>query len=471
MLTRPYYQQFDTETTNGRVLDLDLSSVDVIFDELEESEKDARQNWATTLKRLIDHYLPDDIALRIPTPLLQSQEIVLQQRIVAPKLAFGKVSSRSKRAEPRKGRMYPPAITVWPGFRDEVKAFKGSPSLELNENRLPSFSHALLKAADLNVKEEIYEQNFLVSNLREFLGRSKLIGEIAEESGGIGKIDFNLIKPIVADPKGIATSNEIAVVCESKSTHNLLLPLAATDTVRKYNMAYNAVGRDQNPRTVEWVNICHPLAELVGYMANNKRRYGALTSGSRTYFVRIEKVRRRDSMQISDVFFVGEENYLRAWAYMYKSGCDQMEDFVAPASWLVASKDSQTPERVGKKRPPTGDTSGGGKEKKARRGGGGNKAAGRGGVHGGRGRGGGVQDIPHIAFGDVDIVGILGFGRNGSVFKVCWQGKTVAMKQFDVGKDGDNGFNKEVEAYRKLQEAWGVLVPKPLFLSESISGG
>eukprot|EP00980_Cylindrotheca_fusiformis_P004560 scaffold975_cov90-Cylindrotheca_fusiformis.AAC.3 len=45
------------------------------------------------------------------------------------------------------------------------------------------------------------------------------------------------------------------------------------------------------------------------------------------------------------------------------------------------------------------------------------------------------------------------------------------MKQFDVGKDGDSGFNKEVEAYRKLQEVWGVLVPKPLFLSESISGG
>jgi hypothetical protein len=45
------------------------------------------------------------------------------------------------------------------------------------------------------------------------------------------------------------------------------------------------------------------------------------------------------------------------------------------------------------------------------------------------------------------------------------------LKQFDIGRDGDTYFEKEIQAYMLLQKAWGVLVPRPLFLSESFSGG
>ena len=71
-------------------------------------------------------------------------------------------------------------------------------ALVLNEE--PRLSDALLRAADLDAKREIHEQNVLSLNLWEFLGRSGLISKIAKESGGIGRIDFGLIKPTVADP-------------------------------------------------------------------------------------------------------------------------------------------------------------------------------------------------------------------------------------------------------------------------------
>jgi hypothetical protein len=45
------------------------------------------------------------------------------------------------------------------------------------------------------------------------------------------------------------------------------------------------------------------------------------------------------------------------------------------------------------------------------------------------------------------------------------------MKQFDVGKDGYGPFDSELAAYVKLRDAWCVLVPTPLFLSKSVSGG
>lgn len=56
------------------------------------------------------------------------------------------------------------------------------------------------------------------------------------------------------------------------------------------------------------------------------------------------------------------------------------------------------------------------------------------------------------------------------MFLAKWHGQRVALKQFDVGKDGYANFDKEVEVYETLRSAWGSLVPKPLFVSESWSG-
>jgi hypothetical protein len=47
----------------------------------------------------------------------------------------------------------------------------------------------------------------------------------------------------------------------------------------------------------------------------------------------------------------------------------------------------------------------------------------------------------------VEIIDTLGYGHNGVVFLAKWRGQKVAFKQFDVGKDGYEYFDKEVEAY------------------------
>jgi hypothetical protein len=70
----------------------------------------------------------------------------------------------------------------------------------------------------------------------------------------------------------------------------------------------------------------------------------------------------------------------------------------------------------------------------------------------------------------VEIIGTLGYGHNGVVFVANWQGQKVALKQFDVGKDGYECFDKEVTAYLALEAVWGLLVARPLFVSESWSG-
>jgi hypothetical protein len=80
-------------------------------------------------------------------------------------------------------------------------------------------------------------------------------------------------------------------------------------------------------------------------------------------------------------------------------------------------------------------------------------------------------ELPHVSYRDLKIVDVLGCGQNGAVLKVLWRGREAAMKQFDVGKRGYEPFDSELAAYMKLRDAWGVLVPTPLFLSKSVSGG
>jgi hypothetical protein len=65
----------------------------------------------------------------------------------------------------------------------------------------------------------------------------------------------------------------------------------------------------------------------------------------------------------------------------------------------------------------------------------------------------------------------LGYGRNGCVFRALWEGKHVAVKQFDLGRSGVYGmFRKEITAYELLKHAQGILVPKALFLTKSKFG-
>ena len=79
-------------------------------------------------------------------------------------------------------------------------------------------------------------------------------------------------------------------------------------------------------------------------------------------------------------------------------------------------------------------------------------------------------ELTHVPFKDLKIGAEIGFGRNGSVFRVQWKNQSFALKQFDLRKGGYDAFHREMAAYTRLQDAWGRLVPEPVFVSESPSG-
>lgn len=77
--------------------------------------------------------------------------------------------------------------------------------------------------------------------------------------------------------------------------------------------------------------------------------------------------------------------------------------------------------------------------------------------------------VKQVDFRTLTIGKVLGRGRNGDVFESEYNGETVAVKQFDLSKNFDS-YQKEVEAYVYLKDAWGELVPTPKFIAESPSG-
>lgn len=79
--------------------------------------------------------------------------------------------------------------------------------------------------------------------------------------------------------------------------------------------------------------------------------------------------------------------------------------------------------------------------------------------------------MPAVDFQDLVVGKEIGIGRNGSLFRVSWKGKEYALKQFDVGKDGIEGYENELAAYERMEKLWGEVVPKPYFVSETPSGG
>lgn len=132
-----------------------------------------------------------------------------------------------------------------------------------------------------------------------------------------------------------------------KSTHNLLRPVPAIKIVQTYNSEYIAVQVNQNGRTTRWNNVNHPLGQLLCYMLDNECSYGALTSATRTYFVRISD---DAEVFVSDAWFVGQENYLRTWANVNYLGCQDVggkteKCEIMMKDWKYTKKKGDTPDR------------------------------------------------------------------------------------------------------------------------------
>jgi hypothetical protein len=259
------------------------------------------------------------------------------------------------------------------------------------------------------------------------------------------------------------TQNEDVTCCmivETKSTHSLTLPMLATEVVLAHN-AGRVKGEGNNALAEE--RVCHPIGQLLRYMVSNGLRFGALSSGTRTYFFSIEDDGETvgGRVNVSDAFFLGQQDYLRAWAYCYSLSTHATAYEPINVSWAESDSDSvdgdidtddddgDNQRKAGKKHPgdspnPSNQT---------------------------------VQYstasvlIPLVPFESLSFGKPLGYGRNGCVFRADWQGKHVAVKQFDLGRPEVYAmFRNEISAYEKLKHAQGILIPRVLFLTQSKLG-
>jgi len=69
-----------------------------------------------------------------------------------------------------------------------------------------------------------------------------------------------------------------------------------------------------------------------------------------------------------------------------------------------------------------------------------------------------ASGLTEVSIDDVQILSNLGNGHNGVVHLAKWGERRVALKQFDIGKDGCEHFDKEIAAHLALKDAWGKVV-------------
>ena len=77
--------------------------------------------------------------------------------------------------------------------------------------------------------------------------------------------------------------------------------------------------------------------------------------------------------------------------------------------------------------------------------------------------------VQFVDYGHLQNKIYIAESRNGVVFSAEVDGIKYAVKQFDLSKNFE-GYKREIEAYKHLRAAWGELVPRPQFLSASLTG-
>jgi hypothetical protein len=321
-----YYKEFVELTKDGVVLFVDFSSNEDLNNTLEEEEKQERENYEKTIRNLATIY-----GNKKRHPKVRTREDLLRQRIVAPTLAFKEnynISARSStKIEIRSNRRYPSKIYEWSDFSTKVGEYIDESTAAMDDLSDYVFDHSLICARTMVAcANETIEQISLESNLNVLVQNGILYKkDISVETGVQGYPDFLYG----------SSDDKLTIICECKSTHNLLLPMKATECVEKYNTACEAM-QTTGIRSTEWYHIVYPLIQLIGYLVDNSRRYGVLTSGTRTYFVGIfdDGTDSLPVVRISDAWFVGGKNYLRAWAYIQRLKDAEWDPSGIPSAWM-----------------------------------------------------------------------------------------------------------------------------------------
>jgi hypothetical protein len=459
----PYYATFDQTTNNGHLFNRNLAAIRTLPEngDLTELESNDRTAWIDNRLQLVLHYIGAEDRAQITT-----REIFLRERVAPPPLVA--INPSKRQTEIRSERRFPPSVEAWVGFRAAVERFQPEPAeaAQAPEHLLRvctifKTSLTLLQTLKDESQEQFYHLQTVLNNLK----KAGLLDYLDSQNNGThGRPDHVL-------SSGEGENLVIRAILEYKSTHNLTLPMEAEEVAERYN---NGLARGGN----DFERVTKKCGQLIGYMVANDCAFGVLLSGTRCYFCRINE---NGQVQVSDAWFIGEEHYLRAWAYFYDQSGNNGE-FPDGGNWLNENSvirnqrrqrnDSSASQR---QQPPRdartqsqrsagrGDTPPS-KSKEDRR----NRRSHN--THHGD------PDVPFsqidvVPFQSVKFIEALGYGRNGCVFRALWEGKEVAVKQFDLGKGGMEGFLKEIEAYELMRDAQGILIPEALFLTESYGRG
>ena len=432
---------FITDTNNGKVLNEDRSrTIETSRLTLTREEIEERRAW----NNLRSSLMPTFEAMA--APMCTTVDQVLNHRVPPPLMGIDDASQRTA-ASGQRNRYYFPQLSAWADFETGVENFQVDRDLRLTPSRVPPLPFFLLNEFERMVTESD-EMQYLVRVIR-YLQNLDVHLEHRTSTNAIGDMDRALSYINGTDADGAVRRHLIAPI-ECKSTQNLLLPLGATEIADAYNEGYMNM-TTQGFRSATWCHVCRPLAQLFRQLKNNSIRFGVLTSATRTYFVRVCDTSRTDTtprVYVSRSYLLGEQNYLRAWAHfahLARTAADGQ--FTCPENWGLASTPSRAVNEIDEHNDNESDyvSSEVISSQTLRL----------------------ASWLPFVSVGDLVIMDPIGYGRNGAVFRVRWEGQEYALKQFDTATAiGLRSFIRESQAYALLQDVWGVLVPKPMFLSE-----
>jgi hypothetical protein len=186
-----YYDFFVSEANDGYVFDSDMSSMQTAADRLTALEAKERRDWNKSFADIRKHYMGKNLK----APKVISQEGVLQQRLIAPRMEPNDVTRRTGMTESRAGRMYPHPthLAVWDDAESNVANYRLStaPITDMYPRQFEVFHLMMIHGNKKGYRSEDKELEFLLNGL-DFLTAAKIVGEIEREVGTVGKPDFTL---------------------------------------------------------------------------------------------------------------------------------------------------------------------------------------------------------------------------------------------------------------------------------------
>ena len=420
--------------------DFDLSADQLT---LTQAEIEARKEWNAKRDELVQHIA----AVEKSPPREDTARKLSECTMLPPEFGTTYVSPRDSVQDQVAKRRYPISLhdyneefeSIVNNYTAPDKPIKMYPRFR-NGNLDDSIAHGGAQMED-EKHEHVFLRMALWGKLERFgftIPRRKVTCQIKK----LGKPDYVTFAMTEAPNDGERLKP--SAVFEVKSSQSLLVPNEFADIQRKYRKGLDWI-TNRNEQKDEWCHVTHPLGQILGYMVDNDCRYGVLCSASKSYFLHIDA---QYNCKITDARFTSDHHFFKAWAaFLNEANTNYKGSERIPNPPLTGARQwlsgwlPKTPE-VATTLPPF--------EKLLY-----------------------DFELDFVDFVDeskFELGDDLGGVRGAyTVYKTHWNGKDVAVKQFDLSKNLDC-YENEIKAYKFLKGAWGKYVPTPFFVSRSKSG-